>query len=157
MESKHIYIHRNKHLLNISAFQIIRLTKCIILWSTIDDLSQNCRYYSFKEHYWRILVEFYKKQIQIIANERISTRLKKSMVQVDAILGRKRNMSYTNAQNRYLYKKIFRNSIKSAGYTRGLRKLPLQYALIFQWYLPKTERFTFFICLFDTTRDSMMA
>ena len=102
-------------------------------------------------------LNFSKKQIQIIANGNIRTRLKKSMVQVDAVQGCKRNMSYTNAQNRYLYKKIFRNSIKSAGYTRGLRKLPLQYALIFQWYLQKTERFTFFICLFDTTRDSMIA
>ena len=157
MESKYICIHRNKHLLNISAFQIIRLTKCIILWSTIDDLSQNCRYYSFKEHYWRILVEFYKKQIQIIANERISTRLKKSMVQVDAIQGRKRNTSHTPAQNRCWYQKVLQNSIKSAGYVGGRRKLPLQYTLILQMYLPKAERFTFFICLFDTTRDSKMA
>ena len=157
MESKYIYIHWNKHSLNISAFQIIRLTNCIILCSAIEDLSQNCRFYSFKEHYRRIIADSCKNQIQRIANGNIRTRLKKSMVQVDAVQGCKRNMSYTNAQNRYLYKKIFRNSIKSAGYTRGLRKLPLQYALIFQWYLPKTERFTFFICLFDTTRDSMIA
>ena len=39
----------------------------------------------------------------------------------------------------------------------GLRKLPLQYELILQRYLPKTEKFTFFISLFDITRDSMMA
>ena len=157
MESKYICIHRNKHLLNISAFQIIRLTKCIILWSTIDDLSQNCRYYSFKEHYWRILVEFYKKQIQIIANERISTRLKKSMVQVDAVQGRKRNTSHTPTQNRCWYQKVLQNSIKSAEYVGGSRKLPLQYALILQRYLPKAKRFTFFIFLYDITRDSMMS
>ena len=157
MESKYICIHRNKHLLNISAFQIIRLINFIILWSIIDDFSKNYLFYFFNEHYWRIMAFFCKSQIQRTANENMRTRLKKSMVQVDAVQGCKRNMSYTNAQNRYLYKKIFRNSIKSAGYTRGLRKLPLQYALIFQWYLPKTERFTFFICLFDTTRDSMIA
>ena len=66
------------------------------------------------------------------------------MVQVYAVQERKSNMSYTATQNRCWYQKILQNSIKSARYTGGLRKLPLQYALILQRYLQKIERFTWF-------------
>ena len=83
MESKYICIHRNKHLLNISVFQIIRLTKWIILWSTIDDFSKNYLFYFFNEHYRRIMAFFGKSQIKRTANENIRTRLKKSMAQKD--------------------------------------------------------------------------
>ena len=101
MESKYICIHRNKHLLNISVFQIIRLTKWIILCSTIDDFSKNYRFYFFNEHYRRIMAFFGKSQIKRTANENIRTRLKKSMAQKDV----DNNISVLNEIN-YNYARI---------------------------------------------------
>ena len=51
----------------------------------------------------------------------------------DCIHMRKMNASHTPAQNRCWYQKLFQNSIKSAGYTGGRRKLPIKYAENHPW------------------------